>query len=88
MKEKILLVLACSALLTAKAQQPASRWSMDDCMRYAVEHSTTVEKQQYNLDNAKAGMQAAVSAFLPSVQAGSQRPVQLGTKHRPKHEYV
>jgi outer membrane protein len=70
MKEKILLVLACSALLTAKAQQPASRWSMDDCMRYAVEHSTTVEKQQYNLDNAKAGMQAAVSAFLPSLQAG------------------
>ncbi len=45
--------------------------TIDDCMRYAVEHATSVGQQQLALDDARIEQQAAVASLFPSVSASS-----------------
>lgn len=49
------------------AQEPV--WSLDDCMRYAVENSPSVKKKVYEQKTNKADQDAAVASFFPSVSS-------------------
>ena len=42
-------------------------WTMDECMKYAVENSPKVKKAHYQEDNHKANRMAAFGSFLPSI---------------------
>ena len=57
------LTLVCA--VHAEAQQ----LTIDDCMRYAVENSTTVGKQRLAADDNKTNYQEAVASLFPSVNA-------------------
>ena len=57
------LTLVCA--VHAEAQQ----LNIDDCMRYAVENSTTVGKQRLAADDNKTNYQEAVASLFPSVNA-------------------
>ncbi len=57
------LTLICA--VHAEAQQ----LTIDDCMRYAVENSTTVGKQRLAADDNKTNYQEAVASLFPSVNA-------------------
>lgn len=57
------LTLVCIAHATA---QPLT---IDDCMRYAVENSTTVGKQRLAADDNKVNYSEAVASLFPSVNA-------------------
>lgn len=63
-----LFTLSVAAIcgLPALAQH---QWTMDDCVFYAVEHSTEVRKQQIETDRRKSDYRYAVLDFLPTVQA-------------------
>ena len=43
--------------------------TIDDCMRYAVEHSTTVGKQRLSADDNQANYNEAVASLFPSLNA-------------------
>ena len=43
--------------------------TIDDCMRYAVENSTTVGKQRLAADDNKTNYQEAIASLFPSVNA-------------------
>ena len=45
----------------AFAQERASLWTMDKCMKYAVEHSTDVGKKQYEASTADSKYHSAVT---------------------------
>lgn len=62
------LLLAGGGLSVATAQD--KRWTMDECMRYAVEKSPAVRRQLHTNDTYKAEYQAAVAAFFPSLSTG------------------
>lgn len=49
------------------AQEKA--WSLDDCMRYAVENSPAVKKKTYDYNTSKAERTSAVASFFPSVSS-------------------
>ena len=50
----------------------AQSWSLDDCMKYAVEHATDVKRETINARQRKQDYQHAVAAFLPTVAGGVQ----------------
>ena len=50
----------------------AQSWSLDDCMKYAVEHATEVKREVVNARQRKQDYQHAVAGFLPSVTGGVQ----------------
>lgn len=50
----------------------AQSWSLDDCMKYAVEHATEVTREVVNARQRKQDYQHAVAGFLPTVTGGVQ----------------
>ena len=50
----------------------AQNWSLDDCMKYAVEHATEVKREVVNARQRKQDYQHAVAGFLPTVTGGVQ----------------
>ena len=60
-------ILSIGLALTATAQE--KRWTMDECMHYAVENSPKVKKQAYTSDSYKAELNSAVASFFPSMSA-------------------
>ena len=50
----------------------AQSWSLDDCMKYAVEHATEVKREVVNARQRKQDYQHAVTGFLPTVTGGVQ----------------
>ena len=50
----------------------AQSWSLDDCMKYAVEHATEVKREVVNARQRKQDYQHAVAGLLPTVTGGVQ----------------
>lgn len=50
----------------------AQSWSLDGCMKYAVEHATEVKREVVNARQRKQDYQHAVAGFLPTVTGGVQ----------------
>ena len=50
----------------------AQSWSLDDCMKYAVEHATEVKREVVKARHRKQDYQHAVAGFLPTVTGGVQ----------------
>jgi outer membrane protein len=45
-------------------------WTMNDCMRYAVENSPAVRRQAYAYDTYKAEYASSLASFLPTLNTG------------------
>lgn len=61
----IVCTFALAAVLSGARAQAI--WTMDKCMQYAADHSTTVKIQHIEAAQAKADYKAAVASFLPSI---------------------
>ncbi len=68
MKQIIITLILLLKLATATMAQE-KLWTMDECMRYAVENSPKVRKQGYTSDSYKAELNSAVASFFPSMSA-------------------
>ena len=67
---KRIIILIGWMLLASGAS--AQSWSLDDCMKYAVEHATDVKREAINARQRKQDYHHAVAAFLPTVTGGVQ----------------
>ena len=67
---KIIIILIGWMFLASSVS--AQSWSLDDCMKYAVEHATDVKRETINARQRKQDYQHAVAAFLPTVAGGVQ----------------
>ncbi len=66
MKRLILTLLVSNFLTLVCVAQP---YAIDDCMRYAVEHSTTVGKQRLAEEDSRANYNEAFASLFPAVSA-------------------
>ena len=64
--KQILIICLALAAVPAVAQ---TQWTMQQCMRYAVEHNHEVKRAELELDNRKAHKVGAAGGFLPAVDA-------------------
>lgn len=62
------MMIACLLAGTAVAQEREA-WTLDACMRYAVDNSPAVKKQIYTYRTSKAERAEAVASFFPSASA-------------------
>ena len=79
--------LLCIALVFTTAFQVYSGdsiWTMDKCMRYAIDNSPKVKKAYYQEDSYKADKLAAFGSFLPSISSGVEAQYNYGRSIDPK----
>lgn len=83
MKQIVLTSLLSFGLATASVAQE-KLWTLDDCMKYAVESSPKVKKQIYTSDTYKAEHSSAIASFFPSVSVGTNGQFNFGRSVDPK----
>lgn len=79
--KKTVLTLIVSILLTPLYSQ---RLSLEECMAYAVEHSTAVGQRANSLASAREDYISAVTSVLPSVSASSGGSLSFGRSVDPE----
>ncbi|VXB72663.1 TolC family protein [Maribacter litoralis] len=76
MKVKITgLLLLCSVVM-GMAQQ--KKWTLEECVLYAVENNLTVEQYELDLENAKIDESDAIGALLPNLNGTLQASANTG----------
>lgn len=65
--KKLIFSILVSNFLTLGVS--AEKLTIDDCMRYAVENSTTVGQKKLALDDRKADQAEAIGSLFPSISA-------------------
>lgn len=83
MKQIILTFILLVGLVTVSVAQE-KLWTVNDCMRYAVENSPRVRKQVYANDTYKAEYNSAVASFFPSASASVGGQYNFGRSVDPK----
>ncbi len=79
--KKTVLTIIVSILFTPLYSQ---RLSLEECMAYAVEHSTAVGQRANSLASAREDYISAVASALPSVSAGSGGSLGFGRSVDPE----
>lgn len=69
MMRKIIVTSVISLSLMTAGMAQERVWSLDDCMRYAVDNNPAVNKKRFMADTYKAERNAAVAAFFPTANA-------------------
>ena len=67
--KRTFFVILLSNFLTLSLAAQSLPMSLDDCMAYAVEHSTSVGKKINDLDNAEQEYNSSVASLFPSLSA-------------------
>lgn len=86
-KPILLITVGLCMLLLGNADvycQEAQIWSIDSCMRYAVDHNHTVKQKQAEVDNYKLDKMRAIGNFLPGVSASSGATYSFGRSVDPE----
>ena len=79
MKQLIFTVLVSNFLtLVCITNAQAQRLTLDECLRYAVENSTTVGQKNLALDDRKANHAEAVASLFPSINGSVGGAVNFG----------
>lgn len=80
------ILLAALALLAPSSlqAQEVETWTMDSCMRYAVQHASDVQRQRITTRQREQDYRKAVSGFLPSVGASLSAQYQWGRNVDPE----
>ena len=71
-----LLTLAVSILLTPLYGQ--EKMTLEACMKYAIEHSTSVQQQEIALEDARQNYIGAVASAMPSINASTGGTMNYG----------
>ena len=67
------MLMGVVAGFAQQADDAASKtWSLDDCMRFAVEHATAVKREVINTRQRKQDYRNAVASFLPTITGAVQ----------------
>ena len=79
MKQLILTLLVSNFLtLVCITNAKAQTLTLDECMRYAVENSTTVGQKNLALDDSKTNYAEAVASLFPSINGSVGGAVNFG----------
>jgi len=74
--KKLIVALFCVSSVLLNAQEKT--WTLDECMRYAVEHSTKRAKQEAQNEIYKQNQLETAGGFLPSLNAGTEGSMNYG----------
>jgi len=76
MKFKLTIVLLLAAVTTTLAQ--SKKWSLQECVEYAVENNLTVEQFELDLENVQIDKKDAIGNLLPNLNASATASKNVG----------
>lgn len=76
MKIKLTLILFVVFGLTAFAQ--AKKWTLQECVNYALENNITIKQTELDLKTAEINKTDAIGNFLPNLSAGASHSWNIG----------
>lgn len=82
--KQIIVTAAFSFAVAFSGAAQDKLWTLDDCMRYAVENSPKVKQQIYTNNTYKAEQQAAIASFFPSVSTSVNAQYNFGRSIDPE----
>lgn len=86
-----LAIIVCLISYSAKAQEGSDTktWTLQECVKVALDNNLTVRRSVYNLENFKVGLFQSKMAFLPSLNAGSSYGLNYGRALNPvTNQYI
>ena len=69
MKYKLTLLLIIGALFAMNGQM--KKWTLEECVTYAVDNNLTIEQFELDLENVKIDKSDALGAFMPNLNANA-----------------
>jgi len=81
MKNRITIMLLLFAITFSSAQ--VRKWTLEECVEYAVENNLTVEQFELDLENAKIDKSDAVGNLLPSLNGNASASSNTGFSINP-----
>lgn len=81
MKRSIMTLLLLFTVLMSSAQ--VRKWTLQECVEYAVEHNLTIEQFELDLENAKIDKSDALGNFLPSLTGSTSASSNTGFSINP-----
>ena len=81
MKNSITIILLLFAVTFSSAQ--VRKWTLEECVEYAVENNLTVEQFELDLENAKIDKSDAVGNLLPSLNGNASGSSNTGFSINP-----
>ena len=85
MKRLFLSIAFATLFLTADAQQ---RWTLSECINYAVEHNVNIRQQQNTIEQSEINLNTAKMNRLPSVDAQVNQSWNFGRGLSADNTYV
>lgn len=73
--KKVLVIILGLSCLGLKSQK---RWSLRECVNYAIEHNLQVIQNEYSKQNQEANLKIAKKNYLPSVSGSIGNTVSFG----------
>lgn len=73
---KITLFLSLFATISVHAQQ--KKWTLEECVAYALEHNISIQQSELDLKNATILKSDALGNFLPNINASSSHSWNIG----------
>jgi len=68
-KQKILITLLSFSMIFVKAQESPKPWSLEDCIRYAIEHNIDLKQREQEQENREVALHTSKHSWLPSLNA-------------------
>lgn len=81
MKIKLLIAIAVLAMSFSNAQM--RKWTLQECVEYAVENNLTIEQFELDLENAKIDKSDAIGALLPDLNGSPRLTENIGLSFNP-----
>ena len=81
MKFKLAVLMLLGVVVSSQAQ--LKRWTLEECVTYAVENNITVQQFVLDLDDAKIDKSDAIGNFLPNLNGQLSASVNTGLSFDP-----
>ncbi|MGM9759183.1 MAG: TolC family protein [Parabacteroides sp.] len=79
MKNKLFIGIACwMAAASLQAQEPSSPWTLEECIRYAIEHNITLKQREQDQASREVELHTQRHSWLPAVNANMGQSFQFG----------
>lgn len=80
MKKSLFISISALLLLSAgmRAQQPAKQWSLEECIRYAIEHNIDLKQKMQDQESSKVELNTSKYSWLPDLNANMGQNFDFG----------
>ena len=78
MKKNSCISFVFMVLLGLSAQGQSKKWTLEECVRYAIENNISIKQTELDTKNADIDRKSAIGNFLPSLNASASHSWNIG----------